>query len=260
MSHSSPFGRLAFVAIISVALIAILGLGAFAYWYDLEKRIDGLCAAKNWGQCSLLPAGDFSLHWPFVGLRRDDQVAPALLLQNYFLDLAGVPVEHSLGQAVLSPGQTIPSQGQAPQGPAPSAASIAVISERAQFYERQWHFRHLSEAYLRCAVGLYRKQAKASLLQVATNKQGAAESLGSLAKSLRHLAELYQGHGKYLIAERALKECTDVATQAFALADQATAERFRAELLVDYGAHIKILNDLGRTPEAEHESKLLLEQ
>ena len=233
-----------------IAFVVVCVLAGLAYWYDFEKRVDSYCASKSWAQCSLLVRDEFSLRWPFVGALRADQGSPAVLLQNYFEDLTGGHAGSSLVQ----------SDHLTPNTTEPSAAAITVISERARFYESQWHFSHLSEAYIRCAVGLYRKRAKAALLRVAADKPAAAESLSDLAKALRHLAELYQAHGKYLIAERALKECTDVATQAFALADQKNAERFRAEVLVDYGAHIKILNDLGRTPEAEHESKLLLEQ
>jgi hypothetical protein len=244
MLYRSSFGRLAMVTLGCFAGAVVCALAALAYWYDVEKHIDALCAYKSWELVGICVESDASLHWPFVGAQRPGQASPAQLLRQYFNDLA-VPSTNSSEKA---------------NSAEPSAEAVAVISERAKFYEKQWHLAHLSEAYGRCAVGLCRKRAKAALLQVATDKQGAAESLAALAKSLRHLAELYQNHGKYLIAERALKECTDVATQAFALADQKSAERFRAEVLVDYGAHIKILNDLGRTPEAEHESKLLLEQ
>jgi tetratricopeptide (TPR) repeat protein len=233
--------------LIAFGCAALVTLSLLFYWNDLEKRLDAFCVSKAWAECAATVPGDISLHWPFVdssgsaqGLSQGaEQGAPATLLQNYFLDLSGARTEQS---------QT------------PSAAAVAVIVDRAKFYEYQWHFSHLSEAYGRCAVGLYRKRAKAALANLGSNKQAAAESLESLANSLRHLAELYQRHGKYLIAEKALKESIDVATQAFALADQKSAERLRAELLVDYGAHIKILNDLGRTPEAERESKLLLDQ
>ena len=228
----------------------LASLCLLVYWNELERRLDGLCASKSWAECAPLVAGDISLHWPFVAPRVEqravpgavqelEQSAPAILLQSYFLELAG-------GHRELSQ--------------SPSAAAIALIVDRAKLYEYQWHFAHLSEAYIRCAVGLYRKRAKAALATVSTDKQAAAESLEALANGLRHLAELYRRHGKYLIAEKALRESIDVATQGFALADQKSSERFRAEILVDYGAHIKILNDLGRTPEAERESKLLLEQ
>lgn len=238
-------------------MLVTLGCALFASlflaicWNELESRLDALCASKNWAECAAAVAGDFTLRWPFVATaralpgvaqgaaQRAEEEAPAVVLQNYFLELAGRRAEAS---QLASP------------------AAVALIVDRAKFYEYQWHFAHLSEAYVRCAVSLYRKRAKAALASVKLDKQAAAESLEALAKGLRHLAELYQRHGKYLIAEKALKECTDVATQGFALADRGSSERFRAELLVDYGAHIKILNDLGRTPEAEHESKLLLDQ
>lgn len=240
-------GPIASVLLLTLVGVLLVSLCLSIYWNELERRIDVLCASKGWSECAAAVPGDISLRWPFVdssgsaqGLSQGpEQGAPATLLQNYFLELAGAHTEQS---------QT------------PSATAIAVIVDRAKFYEYQWHFSHLSEAYGRCAVGLYRKRAKAALANVGNNKQAAAESLESLANSLRHLAELYQRHGKYLIAEKALKESIDVATQGFALADQKSAERLRAELLVDYGAHIKILNDLGRTPEAERESKLLLDQ
>lgn len=241
------FGPLASVLIIALFVTLLASLTLVICWNELERRADVLCASKSWSECAPLVASDFSLRWPFVDSSGSaqrlsqgaEQGAPAILLQNYFLELAGTRTE---------------------QSQAPSAAAVAAIVGRAKFYEHQWHFSHLSEAYGRCAVGLYRKRAKAALANVGSNKQAAAESLESLANSLRHLAELYQRHGKYLIAEKALKESIDVATQGFALADQKSAERLRAELLVDYGAHIKILNELGRTPEAERESKLLLDQ
>lgn len=236
-------GRLALALLVGLVFVSLLLLCAFAWWSDLERRLDVFCGSKNWAECSRLVASDITLQRPFVASQRPDQDGPATLLQNYFLELTG--------------GHT---QQRLPLKAVPTAEATALIADRAKFYEYQWHLSHLSEAYIRCAVGLYRTRAKAALLSVDTDKQAAAEGLEALAKSLRQLAELYQRHGKYLIAERALKECIDVATQGFALADQKSAERFRAELLVDYGAHIKILNDLGRTPEAEHESKLLLEQ
>lgn len=251
MSSRSRFGPLI------ATLLTTLGFGLFAslslliYWNELEGRLDAFCASKNWAECAAAVAGDFSLGWPFVATasavpgaspgaaQRTEEEAPARLLQNYFLELAG---RHS----------------GVPQLPSPAA--LALIVDRAKFYEYQWHFAHLSEAYVRCAVSLYRKRAKVALASVNSDKQAAAESLEALAKGLHHLAELYQRHGKYLIAEKALKECIDVGTQGFTLADRSSSERFRAQLLVDYGAHIKILNDLGRTPEAERESKLLLDQ
>ncbi len=247
MPSRSSFGPLASALIIALIGVLLASLTLLLYWNELERRTDALCASKSWSECAPLVASDFSLRWPFVdssgsaqGLSQGaEQGAPATLLQNYFLDL---------------------SDGHTEQSQLPAASAVVVIVDRAKFYEYQWHFSHLSEAYWRCAVGLYRKRAKAALANVGSNKQAAAESLESLANSLRHLAELYQRHGKYLIAEKALKESIDVATQGFALADQKSAERLRAELLVDYGAHIKILNDLGRTPEAERESKLLLDQ
>ena len=243
MPSQSSFGPLASVMIIVLIGVLLASLSLLLYWNELERRTDALCASKSWSECAPLVASDFSLRWPFVNSQEASSVAnqpgAAVLLQNYFLEL---------------------SDGHTEQSQTASAAAVAVIVDRAKFYEYQWHFSHLSEAYGRCAVGLYRKRAKAALANVGSNKQAAAESLESLANSLRHLAELYQRHGKYLIAEKALKESIDVATQGFALADQKSAERLRAELLVDYGAHIKILNDLGRTPEAEHESKLLLDQ
>lgn len=232
-------GRLALALLVGLVFISLLLLGVFAWWSELERRLDVFCGSKNWAECSRLVASDISLQWPFVASPRPDQAGPPSLLQNYFLELTG---------------------GRTEQSQLPTAEATAIIADRAKFYEYQWHLSHLSEAYIRCAVGLYRRRAKVALLAVDTEKQAAAESLEALAKSLRQLAELYQRHGKFLIAERALKECIDVATQGFALADQKSAERFRAELLVDYGAHIKILNDLGRTPEAERESKLLLDQ
>lgn len=247
MPSRSNFVSLILAMLIAVCCAALGALSLLVYWNDLEKRLDAFCDSKAWVECAAAVPADISLHWPFVassgsaqGLSQGaEQGAPATLLQNYFLELAGTRTE---------------------QSQSPSAAAVAVIVDRAKLYEYQLHFSHLSEAYGRCAVGLYRKRAKAALANVGSSKQVAAESLESLANSLRHLAELYQRHGKYLIAEKALKESIDVATQGFALADQKSAERLRAELLVDYGAHIKILNDLGRTPEAERESKLLLDQ
>jgi hypothetical protein len=255
MSSRSRFGPLIATLLTTLGCALFVFLSLLIYWNELERRLDDLCASKNWAECAAAVAGDLSLRWPFVattpavsGLSQDgaqgapqrvEAEAPPLLLQNYFLELAGRHAEVS---------------------PPPSLAAVALIVERAKFYEYQWHFAHLSEAYVRCAVSLYRKRAKVALASVNSDKQAAAESLEALAKGLHHLAELYQRHGKYLIAEKALKECIDVGTQGFTLADRSSSERFRAQLLVDYGAHIKILNDLGRTPEAERESKLLLDQ
>jgi hypothetical protein len=243
MTSRSSFGPLVSIVIVTLVCALLASLSLLIYWNELERRIDVLCASKSWAECAPLVAGDISLRWPLIASQGADQVGPAPLLQNYFMELAGGHAEQS---------------NQSSE--APAAEAVALIVDRAKFYEYQWHFSHLSEAYGRCAVGLYRKRAKAALATVSTDKQAAAVSLEALANGLRHLAELYQRHGKYLIAEKALKESIDVATQGFALADQKSAERFRAELLVDYGAHIKILNDLGRAAEAEHESKLLLEQ
>lgn len=248
MTSRSSFGPIVSILIVTSVCVLLASLSLLIYWNELERRIDALCASKSWSECAPLVASDISLRWPFANPQEAspgaDQLGAAVLLQNYFMELAG---------------------GHTEQSQLPATAAVALIVDRAKFYEYQWHFSHLSEAYVRCAVGLYRKRAKAALAKLplatlSTEKQAAAESLEALATGLRHLAELYQRHGKYLIAEKALKESIDVATQGFALADQKSSERFRAELLVDYGAHIKILNDLGRTPEAEHESKLLLEQ
>lgn len=226
-------------ALLAVLVALVVSAAAIFGWMQFQKTLDELCLDKNWVGCVRLISCDVTLGLPFAGGSGSAHAA----MRNYFLELAKQQT------TVLNP----------------DIATANLLMARAHDFEYRWQLPHLSEAYIRCACGIYRELTRDALLALKESAPGeqvkrkseAAEKLSALARSLRTLGEFYHNHDKLFIAERAFKESVDIATSALTQADESTHERMHSELLVAYAAHIKALRELGRNDQADRETQLL---
>lgn len=236
-------------AFLFVAIIAIV----FSYflWLENVRKLDALCAEKNWYACASASDGDFALKLNFEGFKQD----PALCMRNYFSELAG-----TTNQFPVSPGLVVVDEKE-------EKRLASFILKRAKFYEYQVNLPHLAEAYMRCGVGLQRDQCRRSLadLKNSSTKQGqfkhlAAVNMEQLALALRALSDLYANNNKFLIAERAASESIDLTGQAMLLAGDDTDlnERLHSQQLLARAAHIKLLRMQNQNDKADKETLLLL--
>jgi hypothetical protein len=196
-------------------------LGFCVYSLELDQHLDSLCVATQWQKCSQVLDFDYRF-W---------NTKERLLLKQYFTELA-MPADSS-STARLSDLQLSADGGTCADS----------LRAEARTLEYDQYLPHLAEAYIRCAVGVYRHRFDAERAEQTADQfdeershhlvdhhvdrhgdqrdghisdrhedERLARRL-SLVKGLQTLSELYRNHGKTFIAERAIQESRQLAAQ-----------------------------------------------
>lgn len=210
--------------ILLIALLAAAGFALFKF-QDLEdeKKADALIQERRFREAAAIVS---EKPYPFLLARQDDRGAGALYLRTYFLEFGRDYLgAHDAQTAALAKGDTA------------TACALNNLSNYAIVLDDNLNLAVLAEHYVRCAASVARAGYKAA--------QGKSAAKNQFARTLLRLAQIYEKHQKFQIAEKAYQE--SVAT-AGAASDGAPNNTDTLKNCLD--AYILFLGRMGRSEEA----------
>jgi hypothetical protein len=247
---SKDKSTIAKLAILTVSLCAI-GI-ALSKSHDLEEEkkaqalIDERCYREVADIVSDRP-------FPFLIGARDDQGAGALYLRSYFLEFGRDHLgAHDAQTAALTKGDDA------------TANAIKNLCDYASILDENLTLSRLAEHYVRCAVTVARARCQQENPKAASTEATSAEVPKSelsnaksnanadaktkqFAEALLRLAQIYERHEKYQIAEKAYQESIATAGRACKLGTGSAADLDTLKVCLD--AYILFLGRLGRSDD-----------
>lgn len=253
---SKDKSTMAKLAILTVSLCAIGFALSKSHDLEEEKKAQALIDERCYREVAVIVS---DRPFPFLIGARDDQGAGALYLRSYFLEFGRDHLgAHDAQTAALT------------KGDGATASAIKNLCDYASILDENLSLSKLAEHYVRCAVTVARAQCQQEKPKAASTESTNAEvskpevpksevpkpeqsntnadtKTKQFAEALLRLAQIYEKHEKYQIAEKAYQESIATAGRACKLGTGSAADLDTLKVCLD--AYILFLGRLGRSDD-----------